>query len=47
VVLACYKLAVIMESIHYRNLGGQQLGATAERGENMEATGRWPRSACR
>lgn len=37
VVLACFKLAVIMESIHYRNLGGQQIGATAERGEDMGA----------
>ena len=37
VVLACYKLAVILESIHYRNLSGQQLGATAERGEDMGA----------
>ena len=27
VVLACFKLAVIMESIHKRNLAGQQLGA--------------------
>lgn len=37
VVLACFKLAVILESIHYRNLGGQQIGATAERGEDMGA----------
>lgn len=34
-VLACYKLAVIMESLHMRALQGQQLGRTAERGENM------------
>lgn len=35
VALACYKLAVIMESIHFRNLAGQQLGAAADRGEDM------------
>jgi len=29
VALACFKLAVIMESIHHRNLSGQQLGAAA------------------
>lgn len=29
VALACYKLAVIMESIHNRNLSGQQLGAAS------------------
>jgi aminoglycoside phosphotransferase (APT) family kinase protein len=29
VALACFKLAVIMESIHRRNLDGQQLGAAA------------------
>ena len=37
VVLACFKLAVIMESIHFRNVGGNQIGATAERGEDMGA----------
>lgn len=37
IVLACYKLAVIMESIHYRNLAGQQLGTSAERSEDMGA----------
>jgi aminoglycoside phosphotransferase (APT) family kinase protein len=30
VALACLKLAVIMESIHYRNLSGQQIGAAAD-----------------
>ena len=34
-VLACYKLTVIMESLRMRDLQGQQLGRTAERGENM------------
>ena len=29
VALACFKLAVITESIHHRNLSGQQLGAAA------------------
>jgi aminoglycoside phosphotransferase (APT) family kinase protein len=29
VALACFKLAVIMESIHHRNLSGQQLGAAS------------------
>ncbi len=29
IALACLKLAVIMESIHYRNLAGQQLGTAA------------------
>jgi len=29
VVLACYKLAIIMESIHYRNMQGQQLGTAS------------------
>lgn len=33
--LACFKLAVIMESIHYRNLSGQQLGTAASSGEQM------------
>lgn len=37
IALACYKLAVIMESIHFRNLSGQQLGTSAERGEDMGA----------
>lgn len=27
--LACFKLAVIMESIHYRSMHGHQLGAAA------------------
>lgn len=35
VALACFKLAVIMESIHFRNLAGQQLGAAADRAEDM------------
>ena len=35
VALACYKLAVIMESIHFRTLAGQQRRAAAERQENM------------
>jgi aminoglycoside phosphotransferase (APT) family kinase protein len=34
-VLACFKLAVIMESIHYRNLSGQQLGTAAASGGQM------------
>lgn len=29
IALACFKLAVIMESIHHRNLSGKQLGAAA------------------
>ncbi len=33
--LACYKLAVIMESIHFRRLAGQQLGASEDRNEEM------------
>jgi aminoglycoside phosphotransferase (APT) family kinase protein len=33
--LACFKLAVIMESIHYRNLSGQQLGTAATSGQQM------------
>lgn len=33
--LACAKLAVIMESIHFRQCSGQQLGASAERNEDM------------
>lgn len=36
-VLACLKLAVIMESIHFRNLRGQQLGAAARRDVDMSA----------
>ncbi len=35
--LACLKLAVIMESIHYRRLQGQQLGAAAVGGVDMGA----------
>ena len=39
VALACFKLAVIMESIHHRNLSGQQLGAAAGEQSTMgEAT---------
>jgi len=39
VALACFKLAVIMESIHHRNLSGQQLGAAAGAQSTMgEAT---------
>lgn len=37
IALACYKLAVIMESIHFRHLSGQQLGTSAERHEDMGA----------
>ena len=37
VALACYKLAVIMESIHFRTLAGHQRGAAAERNEDMGA----------
>jgi len=33
--LACFKLAVIMESIHYRNLSGHQLGTAASLGGQM------------
>lgn len=33
--LACFKLAVIMESIHFRNLSGQQLGTAASSGGQM------------
>ena len=36
-VLACYKLAVILESLNYRSLMGQQLGRMSERGEDMGA----------
>ena len=36
-VLACYKLAVIMESLNMRALQGQQLGRTADEGEDMAA----------
>ena len=39
VALACFKLAVIMESIHNRNLSGQQLGAASGESSTMgEAT---------
>ena len=39
VALACFKLAVIMESIHHRNLSGQQLGAASGAQSTMgEAT---------
>lgn len=34
-VLACYKLAVIMESLHFRSRSGQQLGTAVERDEDM------------
>lgn len=34
-VLACYKLAVIMESIRYRVLQGEQVGTGAQEGESM------------
>lgn len=34
-VFACYKLAIIMESLHFRQLSGQQLGKTADQGEDM------------
>lgn len=34
-ILACYKLAVIMESLHFRGLSGHQLGTATERGEDM------------
>jgi len=37
VALACYKLAVIMESIHFRSLAGQQMGAAADGREDMGA----------
>lgn len=36
-VLACYKLAVILESLHYRSLMGQQLGRMNDLGEDMGA----------
>jgi len=35
VVLACYKLAVIMESIRYRVARGEQMGTGAHEGEAM------------
>ena len=35
VALACFKLAVIMESIHNRNLSGQQLGAASGESSTM------------
>ena len=35
--LACLKLAVIMESIHYRNLRGEQLGEAGRDGVDMGA----------
>jgi aminoglycoside phosphotransferase (APT) family kinase protein len=35
--LACLKLAVIMESIHYRTLHGHQRGSATATGVNMEA----------
>jgi aminoglycoside phosphotransferase (APT) family kinase protein len=35
VALACFKLAVIMESIHFRQRSGQQVGASAEHEEDM------------
>jgi len=36
-VLACYKLTVIMESLNYRNLSGLQLGAAAHEQEELAA----------
>jgi len=36
-VLACYKLAVIMESLNFRNRMGMQLGRAAEPGEDTDA----------
>jgi aminoglycoside phosphotransferase (APT) family kinase protein len=35
VALACFKLAVIMESIHFRQQAGQQVGASVEQHEDM------------
>jgi aminoglycoside phosphotransferase (APT) family kinase protein len=35
VALACFKLAVIMESIHFRQRSGRQVGASAEHEEDM------------
>jgi aminoglycoside phosphotransferase (APT) family kinase protein len=35
VALACFKLAVIMESIHFRQRAGLQVGASAEHAEDM------------
>ncbi|QNO38329.1 phosphotransferase family protein [Protaetiibacter sp. SSC-01] len=37
IVLACFKLAVIMESIHKRTLEGAQLGDAAREGQGLEA----------
>lgn len=37
VALACYKLAVIMESIHFRSMAGHQMGAASEGKEDMGA----------
>ena len=36
-VLACYKLTVIMESLNYRSLSGLQLGAAAQEKEELAA----------
>jgi len=36
-VFACYKLAVIMESLNFRQRSGQQLGRTADQAEDMGA----------
>jgi aminoglycoside phosphotransferase (APT) family kinase protein len=48
VALACFKLAVIMESIHKRNLDGQQLGAASnDRGRMGVATAALARMGCR
>jgi aminoglycoside phosphotransferase (APT) family kinase protein len=48
VALACFKLAVIMESIHKRNLDGQQLGAASnDRGRMGLATTALARMGCR
>jgi aminoglycoside phosphotransferase (APT) family kinase protein len=35
IALACFKLAVIMESIHKRNMAGQQLGAAGVNDDHM------------
>jgi aminoglycoside phosphotransferase (APT) family kinase protein len=40
IVLACYKLAIIMESIQFRSLAGQQLGSAADSNEDMGAATR-------
>ena len=48
VAIACFKLAVIMESIHKRNLDGQQLGAASnDEGRMGLATVALARMGCR